>query len=313
MITPETHEDCKLHHTGEVAYGSLGVIDRIGVAFCKQPNSLECVEELQDYRAFRLCCLATTLGIVEECRPPQKAIVCVRLKRLDSIRRKLIRINTQFKLGRLDDVIGVRVICQSLLDLWEFVGRIKKFPGARVKDYVANPSNTGYRGIHCILAFEQRAGNGVSLRVRFEIQVRTHLQHLWAVWSESHGDSAKVGAGRIDEQIRLHGVSKRIAKWERNHPDDVRQVLPDYVGGRSLAVCWRSANGPTAIDYFADDITEAVKWLNYLEERHPERRQGALLLVGVTTHATTEALIKTTHPLYAGVRVRDPIHWLPND
>ena len=268
--------------------------------------------DLQDYRAFRMRCLATTLGIVDSCGAPDNALVSVRLKRLDSIRRKLNRVNTKFTLGRLDDVIGVRVICQSLQDVLDFGSRIKQFPESRMKDYIDTPANTGYRGVHGLLAFSQPAGNGVDLRVRFEIQVRTHLQHRWAVWSESHGDAVKVGAGKSEDHARLRQVSEKIAKWESENPDGVPHELPAYAGGRSLAVCWQPAHGPTALDYFEGDVGEAVKWLNYLEERHPGRRGEALLLVGVAEHSDTERLIKTTHPLYAGVRVLDPAHWMPD-
>ena len=244
MIAPEAHADCPPPDNGEVAYASLGAIDKIGVAFCEAPDSLECVTNLQDYRAFRMRCLATTLGIVDACKSPTNALVSVRLKRLDSIRRKLNRANANFKLGRLDDVIGVRVICQSLQDVLDFGARIERVPEARLKDYVVEPAETGYRGIHGILAFSQPAGNDVHLRVRFEIQVRTHLQHRWAVWSESHGEAVKVGAGKSDLHERLRCVSEKIAKWEGDNLDAVPQELPEYVGGRSLAVCWQPPHGP---------------------------------------------------------------------
>ena len=312
MIAPEVHAGCAPQDANEAAYPSLGAIDRIGVAFCQSPNSPACLAELQDYRAFRMRCLATTLGIVDGCGAPPNAVVSVRLKRLDSIRRKLNRVNASFTLGRLDDVIGVRVICQSLQDVLDFGSRIELLPESRIKNYVDNPAATGYRGVHGILTFSQHAGAGVELRARFEVQVRTHLQHRWAVWSESHGEAVKVGAGKSEVHRRLRQISEKIANWESDNPDAVPFKLPQYVGGRSLAVCWQPEHGPTTLDYFEDDVEEALKWLYYLEERHPERRREALLLVGVAKHSDTERLIQTTHPLYAGVRVIDPMHWMPD-
>ena len=292
--------------------GRWGIIDRIGEAFCESPDNPVCVENLQSYRAFRMRCLATTLGIVDRCKAPNNIIVSVRLKRLDSIRRKLIRTRTNFTLGRLDDVIGVRVICQSLQDVLEFSSRIGQVPGSRLKNYVIKPTKTGYRGVHGILAFAQPAGNGIELRARFEIQIRTHLQHLWAVWSESHGDAVKIGTGESDEHRRLCRKSKKIAKWESDNCDLVQHEYPEYAGGRSLVVCWRPPHGPPTPYYFGGDVNEAVNWLNYLEERHPERRREALLLVGVNEDSSIEQLIQTTHPLFAGVRVLDPVHWIPD-
>ncbi|MCY4259003.1 MAG: RelA/SpoT domain-containing protein [Rhodobacteraceae bacterium] len=270
------------------------------------------MKEIQDYRSFRMRCLATTLGIVYECKPPPNVIVSVRLKRLDSIRRKLNRASANFKLGGLDDVIGVRVICQSLLDVRDFSSRIEKIPQSRLKDYVDNPAVTGYRGVHGILAFPQPAGAGIELRARFEVQVRTYYQHRWAVWSESHGEAVKVGAGNSDEHRRLFQISERIAQWEIDNPDVIQTNLPQSVGARSIAVCWKPEHGPARLDFFDEDVKAAIDWLQYLEEKHTERRREALLLVGLAEHSERKSLIQLTHPLYTGVRVIDPNYWMPD-
>lgn len=311
MIASDVSLGCQAPDEQVTAYLSLGVIDRIGNNFCRSPNSISCVEDVQKYRTFRMRCLAMTLGIVDDCGVPAKAIVSVCLKRLDSIRRKLNRTSANFKLGRLDDVIGVRVICQSLQDVLDFGSRIEQVPDSRTKNYVKEPSDTGYRGVHGILSFSQPAGGGVKLRTRFEIQVRTYLQHRWAVWSEAHGEAVKVGSGNSEEHLHLRQQSQKIAKWECENPDQIPYQFPKYIGGRSLAVCWRPEYGPATLNYFEDEVLKALRWLNYLEENYPARRRTALLLVGVAEHSDTERLIKETHPLYAGIRVIDPKYLIP--
>jgi len=258
-------------------------------------------------------CLATTLHIVDCCHVPPNALISVRLKRLDSIQRKLKRPCTNFTLGRLNDVIGVRVICHNLQAVRDFGARIKQSPEFQsMKDYVTAPrTTTGYRALHGILTLHQPAGAGVELNVRFEIQVRSYLQHCWAVWSESHGDAVKIGAGNSAEHAHLRQLSQKIANWEEANAAVTQHNLPQYRNGHSLTVCWRPPHGPAMLLCFQEDVQAAVKWLNYLEETHMERRRAALLLVGVSEHSNAERLIRTTHPLYAGVRVLDPEYWMP--
>ena len=135
-------------------FSSLGAIDRVGDAFCRSAQNLQRITDVQRYRAFRMRCLGTTLTMVDGCGVPDRAAVSVRLKRLDSIRRKIIRPGANFTLGRLDDVVGVRVICQDPSTVRELSERIRGSPGFfRLKDYIHSPAATGYRGIHHIMRF----------------------------------------------------------------------------------------------------------------------------------------------------------------
>ena len=256
-------------------------------------------------------CLRTTLGIVDACDVPRRSTVSVRLKRLDSIRRKIGRAGANFTLGRLDDVVGVRVICEDLRTARDFSHRLQASPHFyRLKDYIASPVATGYRGINHILMFEQPVSATKSIAMRFEVQVRTYFQHRWAVWSESHGEAVKLGVGPKDEHERLRMLSEQIATWEADNPTARQTVLPEYSGGRSIAVCWPMRYGPVTPSFFRDDVQEAVDWLNYLETTYPADREKALLLVGVTHTAATERLLQLTHPQFMGAPVNDPRHWL---
>ena len=270
------------------------------------------IDAVQHYRSFRMHCLTSTLAIVDACDVPHEATVSVRLKRLDSIRRKIGRANTNFTLGRLDDVVGVRVICQDLNTVRALSGRIQTshtFYGLR--DYITAPAPTGYRGINHIMRFQQPITATIAVNVRFEIQVRTYLQHRWAVWSESHGEATKLGVGVDEEHERLRALSEEVARWEVDNPTTRQVALPRYSGGRSIAVCCRTRYGPATPYYFHDQVPDAVDWLNYLETKYPSERENALLLVGVTEPAATQRLLRLTHPLFTGARVPDPRRWMP--
>jgi len=256
-------------------------------------------------------CIATTLGILDACTVPNRSLVSVRLKRLDSIRRKLERLGTNFTLGRLDDIVGVRVICEDLCTVTELSNRIQVSAwNFRSRDYISRPARTGYRGIHHIMRFEQPLSESRGLSVRYEIQIRTFLQHQWSVWSESKGEAVKLGLGAEEEQEQLRELSDRIASWEANCPRQVQRALPAYVGGNSVAVCWKTRSSQPMTYFFENDVAGAVDWLNYLEMSYPGDRGNALLLVGVTETAQTKNALRVTHPLYMGVRVTDPGLWI---
>lgn len=303
--------DCRAREA--VAFATIGDVNRLGSAFCADPYAPEHLAGVQRYRAFRMQCFTTTLRILDACRLPAQSVVSVRLKRLDSIRRKIARPEANFRLGTLDDVIGVRVICQSVSDVIALSDRVESSPHIhRVKNYIEAPATTGYRGIHHIMRFHQPVSTDRSLSVRYEIQARTYLQHRWAVWSESHGEKAKLGHADVVRQEELRRVALDLACWEQNNPARAQVELLSYSGVRTIAVCWRPPRGPAAPLLFHDDVGAAVSWLNHLESAYSAQRENALLLVGVADHDEIARALRLTHPLYVGARAVDPRLYLPS-
>ena len=209
--------------------------------------------------------------------------------------------------------MGVRVICRSVSDVIALSTRLKSSPHVhRVKDYIEAPAVTGYRAIHHIMRFQQPVSAGRSLAVRYEIQARTYLQHRWAVWSEAHGERAKIGQADVAHQQQLRAVSLDITRWEEDNPTRPQHELLPYSGDRNVAVCWRPAHGPATPSLFHDDVGTAVSWLNHLETAYPARRENALLLVGVAEHADIGRALSLTHPRYVGARVVHPRFYIPS-
>ena len=309
-LTSEERDNCP---AGDgVTFATLGDVNRLGTAFCAAPQASELLAGVQGYRAFRMQCLTTTLHILDACVPPAQSVVSVRLKRLDSIRRKITRRGVNFALGTLDDVIGVRVVCRSIVDVIALSSRVATSPHLyRVRNYIESPAATGYRGIHHIMRFDQPASPDRSLTVRYEIQARTYLQHRWAVWSELHGERAKIGQAGAAEHEELRGVSLNIARWEGDNPARDQDELLPYSGARTVAVCWRPPRGPTTPLLFHDDVSAAVSRLNYLETTYPARRHNALLLVGIANPTDIERALRFTHPLYVGARPLHPNYYIP--
>ncbi|MBQ3297017.1 RelA/SpoT domain-containing protein [Candidatus Saccharibacteria bacterium] len=103
-------------------------------------------------------------------------IVAQRLKRLPTIIGKLNRFE-DMRLSSMQDIAGVRIIASDMKQLSAIEKRIVKWKHLkRVRDYINNPKDSGYRGKHFI--FEK---NGMFV----EIQLRTQFQHIWAASVET--------------------------------------------------------------------------------------------------------------------------------
>lgn len=110
-----------------------------------------------------------------------------RVKRMTSIIEKL-RNNTNMGLGGLQDIGGARFVfedmqqlrlCQkALLDYTP-----NKFSFVRTTDYIENPKPSGYRSIHYI--FQYHSENEEYDGLKIELQIRTRLEHSWAMAVET--------------------------------------------------------------------------------------------------------------------------------
>lgn len=299
---------------------SKGQIDRYGVAFSENPQDIESVNAVQEYRAFRLNCLTTSIRILNNARLPDAVFVSARLKRLDSIYRKLTRSGTNFKLAQLDDIIGLRVVCRSFQETQNLGARLGELPEKyRIIDYTQpGVKDTGYRCVHTIMRFNQKLNEKLTISVRFEIQTRSFYQHRWAVWSEAHGEDVKLGTEEANEKARgrrreLLDLSRQIARWEERNQIVIQHPLAKHAGNHHLTVVWKQKDIPSAFNNFHNDIEGAVNYLSYLETRFPSKRNSALLLVGIANEREAEHVLQETHPLFFTGQVPQPSSWMPGE
>ncbi len=295
---------------------SRSAINQAGDAFKEASDDSRAVGLVQQYREFRLNCLTTSINILNRAGLPPAAFVSARLKRLGSIYRKLTRPNNNFKLGELDDIIGLRVICRSFTEAQELSRRIAQLSeNHNTKDYTTQGVKaSGYRSVHHIMRFSQKLDESVALNVRFEIQVRSFYQHQWAVWLESHGENAKLDFWGDDEDTprKLRDLSDRIRQWENRNPDvEQDRLVPYSGGGHVLTVVWKHGPGDISLERY-DNTQNAVDRLNRLETKYPTKRNNALLLVGISGE-NAEYVLARTHPLYVIGNVPSPDTWMPKE
>ena len=118
-----------------------------------------------------------------------EAIVAQRLKREPSILLKLQRFDGM-KLARMQDIGGLRAVVSSIAKVRKleaaYRGSAFQHELTSSKDYINNPKEDGYRGLHLIYCYKNDNApeyNGLSL----ELQLRTRLQHAWATAVETMG------------------------------------------------------------------------------------------------------------------------------
>lgn len=111
-------------------------------------------------------------------------LVAQRLKRVPTIAGKLLREPTM-KLSRMADIGGVRAILPDQEAVHRVAKRLRRnWTITRVRDYVVEPQDDGYRALHLISRHRSRL---------IEIQLRTPHQDTWSNFVETLSRTAFPG------------------------------------------------------------------------------------------------------------------------
>ena len=108
-----------------------------------------------------------------------------RIKKLNSIEDKLKKKDlavTLENIHRLNDVVGVRLVCSFLDDMYQIIDIIEKDQEIKIlnrKDYVSHPKKSGYMSYHLIVDIPVTLLSGIVF-VKAEIQIRTIAMDMWA-------------------------------------------------------------------------------------------------------------------------------------
>ena len=82
----------------------------------------------------------------------------------------------------IHDMVGVRIVCSFLSDVYEIVNIIEKSENIKIKekkDYIENPKESGYSSYHLIVLVPIYLENSVEY-IEAEIQIRTMAMDFWA-------------------------------------------------------------------------------------------------------------------------------------
>lgn len=119
----------------------------------------------------------------------ENAVIAQRIKRLPSIELKL-RLQQNMDLARMQDLGGCRAVVANVGDVsgvWDAFKKTQHKHTLRShKDYISEPRDSGYRGVHLIYQYHSDR-NPVYNGHLIEVQIRSRVQHTWATAVETVG------------------------------------------------------------------------------------------------------------------------------
>lgn len=112
-----------------------------------------------------------------------------RIKKITSILDKAKKLDIPYDkiTEEMEDIAGVRVICQLVDDIYIVVQKIKERTDMTVlyeKDYIENYKESGYRSYHVIVKYTVQTIDGAK-DILAEIQIRTLAMNFWATIEHS--------------------------------------------------------------------------------------------------------------------------------
>ena len=204
------------------------------------PRYQEALQVLSEWRGMHVSPMqALNMYIRNRAKDYPNVIVAQRLKRLPTIISKLKDKNLHADLYSMQDIGGVRVIFEKMDDLNAVAESLPKTTLIRNelwrKDYISTPKPSGYRGIHVI--YET---TGQEHPIPVELQMRTLLQHAWAMTLETFDVINKTnlkrgyGNAETDEFMRLCSALFSL--------EEGRPVMSEFDGTAPQEIVRRAEN-----------------------------------------------------------------------
>ena len=113
-----------------------------------------------------------------------------RVKQIPSIIEKARKLGlTEENLDQMDDIGGIRIICQFEDDIYKVVEMVRMRDGMDLeivleKDYIQEVKDSGYRSYHIIIKYPIFTIEGLKF-VILELQIRTMAMNFWATVKHS--------------------------------------------------------------------------------------------------------------------------------
>lgn len=114
-----------------------------------------------------------------------------RVKEISSILEKAKKLDIPLNRisEEMEDIAGIRIMCQFVEDIYKVVQIIHQRDGKDLKivyekDYVKNKKESGYRSYHIIIKYPVQTSEG-EVEILAEIQIRTLAMNFWATVEHS--------------------------------------------------------------------------------------------------------------------------------
>ena len=158
-----------------------------------------------------------------------------RLKSPQSMMKKLARKGLPQTLeaaeANLNDIAGVRIICNYLEDIYriaDLLQRQRDVEFVHRRDYIENPKESGYRSLHLVIRIPVFLSSHTEL-VPVEVQIRTIAMDFWA--SLEHQLRYKSNHETTQQlRRRLQHCAEASAALDREMQDIYREINGDSAG-----------------------------------------------------------------------------------
>ncbi|MEQ8399701.1 MAG: hypothetical protein RIE24_21155 [Silicimonas sp.] len=225
---------------------------------------------------------------IEDRRLVRAGPIDVRIKQLSSLTRKVGRNawTADQAMTQTPDLVGGRIVVNNIVDVYRVEALLRESLSIETdpigrQDYIAVPQDHGYRALHLNFRVNVPEMFGYDF-VPCEVQIRTRLQHSWAVLS--HADIYKQEDLPQDLHERFADLATtleaadRIAGEIRDRVQQARtpsqeQPCPDRISADGIAHVFQGAFGRALPDYV---ITESVRLCADLGLEDLEPLAGAL-------------------------------------
>lgn len=197
-------------------------IDKAGEDLKSNGISKKSLNILSNWRAYHgmpLDTFAKVLKIrIKKINKNNSTIVAQRLKRTPSILLKL-KTHKTMRLSTMQDIGGLRAICDTVAEAEQLLHIYRssktKHELIFVRNYVDSPKLDGYRSIHIVYKLDK------TTNIFLEIQIRSHLQHIWSTGVEVFGtlknSSFKSGYGN-KKWLEFFALLSSVFATKENKP-----------------------------------------------------------------------------------------------
>ena len=168
---------------------------------------------------------------IEHRRAPIE-FVTGRVKTRESILEKMEvrKIAPEDVLVGVQDIAGVRIMCQFVEDIYEVANILKNrqdFKVLLIRDYIQNRKPSGYRSYHMVLEYPVQLASGEVKQLIVEVQIRTLAMNFWATIEHSlnykyHGEYPQEILERLE---RASEAAFRLDEEMSEIRDEIREAL----------------------------------------------------------------------------------------
>ena len=130
----------------------------------------------------------------------------------------------------VQDIAGLRIMCQFVEDIYEVANILKNrqdFKVLLIRDYIQNRKPSGYRSYHMVLEYPVQLASGEVKQLIVEVQIRTLAMNFWATIEHSLNYKYQ---GEYPEEIleRLERASEAAFRLDEEMSeirDEIREAL----------------------------------------------------------------------------------------